>query len=343
MKEENSHQNWGFCGQENLVDFLQSALISGKPAQAYLFVGPENIGKSTLALKFASALLCQNKKEVSACGECFHCRQITNGCHPDMTVIERLSDDKTEKIKREISVEQIRDLRNKLQQTSFLSGYKLAVIPEAQYLNQNSANGLLKIMEEPLGKTVIILIADDLARLPKTIASRCQVLRFLPTPEKTIAHYLVGLGAEESNAVKLAKLSFGRPGMAVSLFKGEELLKQQNQDVQNFLSIMTLSRGRRFSLVDDLIDWQDDETLNIKSLQNLFGHWQSLLRDFLLTGSGNEALTTNLNFTAKIESNSSAMNFARIKKSLVEIEEAKKYLRRNVGSKFILENLIINL
>jgi DNA polymerase-3 subunit delta' len=343
MKKENAQINWGFCGQKPLVDFLQSALAKGKPSQAYLLVGQGNIGKSTLAMKFASALLCTNKTDLTACGECFHCRQISNGCHPDMTVIDRLSDDKTDKMKREISVEQIRDLCNKLQQTSFLDSYKIAVIPEAQYLNQNSANALLKIMEEPYGKSIMILVADDLSRLPKTIASRCQVLRFLPVPEPEISKYLTGLGADPENAGKLAKLAFGRPGLAVDYFRDQELFKERHAEAENLLSVISLNLAERFLLVDSIIDWQEDETINIKKLGSLFASWQSLLRDFLLLKNDNSALVSNLALLPKLEKMAGEMDFVRIKRCLAEVEKAKEYIHKNIASKFILENLIINL
>ena len=343
MEKEKAQINWGFCGQKPLVDFLQSALAKGRPASAYLLVGQKNIGKSALAMKFASALLCQNKTSLVACGECFHCRQINNGCHPDLTVIDRLTDDKTDKLKREISVEQVRDLRAKLQQTSFLDGYKMAIIPEAQYLNQNSANALLKIMEEPYGKSVMILVADDISRLPKTIASRCQVLRFLPVPDEEIAHHLVGLGADKDNAKSLAKLAFGRPGIAIDYFEHQEILKERHAEVENLLSAITMNSAERFALVDSLVDWQEDEAQNIAKLKRLFVSWQSLLRDFLLIQNDNPALLANLALLPKLEKLSKEMDFMRINKCLAEVEKSKDYLRKNIASKFILENLIINL
>src|SRR3989344_1191746 len=171
----NKQSKWPIVGHSHIVSYLQNSLNNLKLAHAYLFVGLDHVGKAAVAGYFINSLVCQNL-EVEAlavpCGECQSCRQALSGNHPDVYWLARELNEKTDKLKKNISIEQVRQLQNKLSLRSFLNSYKIAVVSEAQTLSAEAANSLLKTLEEPSARTVLILLAENLARLPQTIVSR---------------------------------------------------------------------------------------------------------------------------------------------------------------------------
>lgn len=339
----NNHNNstWDICGQDKIVDFLTTAVSNGKVSHAYLFSGPAHIGKYSLAKEFAAAILCA--KGINACRECFNCKQLKNNSHPDIYTVERMIDEKTEKLKKDITVEQIRDLKNRLQQSSFLNGYKIAIISEAQSINNNAANALLKILEEPSPKTIIILITDDLKKMSATVISRCQVLKFLPVKTKEIEKYLQSKGATPSESSKLARLAIGRPGIALSFLQDKDLLGSFNQDVRSFFSMVDSNIDKRFKDIEKIIDWDKDESLNLKKLNVLLDNWQLVIRDFLLIKTENDFLISNGDFGEAFNSHKRYFSAEKIINVMKNINYARLLGRQNINSKSILENLILSL
>ncbi|NBS41648.1 AAA family ATPase, partial [bacterium] len=149
----------GIIGHERIVERLKRQAEQGRLAHAYLFIGQEGVGKTAVAMGLI-------------------------GSGSDFQQVSRREDEKTGKLKVTISVDQIRELRDRLSLTSFSGETKAAFIEEADRLSDGAANALLKTLEEPRGDTVIILRAETLESVSQTIASRCQVLRFCPVPSE---------------------------------------------------------------------------------------------------------------------------------------------------------------
>ena len=134
---------------------------------AVLLTGPEGIGKGQLAMAMVEGLLCLERAP-EACGECRSCRLLAGGAHPDRFTVTFPEG------KRQITVEQIRGLLDRLALTTTISPRKVALIHPAEGMNVNAANALLKNLEEPPGETVLILLSHDPSRLPVTVRSRSQ-------------------------------------------------------------------------------------------------------------------------------------------------------------------------
>lgn len=344
MAEQNKNFNWHICGHRNIVHFLEQSIKNDHLAHAYLFIGPAGVGKQAVAKEFIASIFCQGGGDIIPCGECLHCGQLGRGLHPDVYIIKKSVDEKTGKFKKDIIIDQIRDLKNRLQQATLLNSYKVALIPEVQYLNINAANALLKVLEEPTPKTVLILIADNINTLPRTIVSRCQILKFLPVSAKEIEEYLISGGlAEVEEAKKLSRLAAGRPGVAISFLNNKELLADYSKNISQLFELASLTLGERLDLAEHLIDWQSDEALNVGKLNSLFNDWQMALRDILMVKSDNQPVIANLDFLPAVEKAAHQLSFPRIKNFLSLIGEAKDFFRKNVNSKSVLENLIINL
>jgi DNA polymerase-3 subunit delta' len=159
--------------------FAQQA-NSGRLAHAVLLSGPRGLGKRELALREAATLLCLEGAR-PGCGRCRSCELMASGAHPDFRLVTFELNDKGQ-LRKEIVVDQIRELIASLQLTHSLSARKVAVIHPAESLNRNAANALLKTLEEPAGDAVLLLVSNNDAGLPATVRSRCQHI-FLRLPE----------------------------------------------------------------------------------------------------------------------------------------------------------------
>lgn len=331
---------WDICGHEPIVDFLKSAIAKSNPSHAYIFAGQDGLGKYAVAEKFALSLFCSSA-EHRPCGECSGCRQALNKVHPDFFLVNRLIDEKTGKLKREIVIDQIRDLKHRLSQASLLNGYKVAIVRGADDLNINSANSLLKLLEEPTKRTVIILIVKDANNLPKTVASRCQVLQFLPVPTEKISIYLQEKGTSPERSGRLAHLSLGRPALAIDWLTNYEGADDFRKKLESFYSLAEKDLASRLKEFDKLVDFSNDESSNLLKVGELLDVWQVALRDLLLFNSSNERLLADQSRSAR--KIATTFNWGKIMQTHYQINACRKLLESGVSSKNALENLVIQI
>jgi len=215
-------------GQDRQVAMLQNAIRRERVPHAYLFHGMEGTGKRFTAKTFAKALNCKVEKD-DACGRCGSCVKIERGNHPDITIIE--PDGLFIKIKN------IRDLQDRMKYRPFEGKTRVSIIVAAEAMNAPAANALLKTLEEPSKSNVLILITAHRHRIPQTILSRCQKIRFNPLHRDVIVSYLVkhhSLDREE--ALMLAASSGGSIGRALALHESSqgEFTKELIEGVASF-------------------------------------------------------------------------------------------------------------
>ena len=186
-------------GHERQKEILNRALANGRLAHAYLFSGPDGIGKRLVAMALARAIVCHEQR---GCGQCLACRKIDHQNHPDLHTLEP---DGTS-----IKIEQIRSFQRELNLKPLESPRKICIIEQADTMTVGAANALLKTLEEPRGDTLLILLTAQPNRLLETIRSRCQPLPFTRHPNSRIQAELerqLGIDATESHI--LAALSEG--------------------------------------------------------------------------------------------------------------------------------------
>ena len=199
-------------GHESAKHQLASASKRGRLAQAYLLAGPHGVGKRTLALALAQALLCESPPpEFDGCGRCFACRQVAAETHPQFHALRTPSD------KSELPVDAVRAFAAKLYQTPARVPRTVGYIHDADDLNLSSANSLLKTLEEPPAGCVILLRTSDPERQLPTIRSRCQTLTFSPLTDAQVTQVLTRTGVEPTEAARLAAMAGGLPGVAGQL------------------------------------------------------------------------------------------------------------------------------
>lgn len=346
MLSENSPKNgkllWEICGHEAIVNYLKGSIEKGSVSHAYIFAGPESLGKHTVAKKFVQSLYCTGSGEYRPCGECSACRQIEASTHPDFYQLKKVLNEKTGKMYRELIVDQIRELKFKLSQGTLLKSWKVALIDEAESLNENAANSLLKVLEEPSPKTVIILIADDINRLPKTVVSRSVVLNFLPVAKEVMKEYLAAKMPEEK-ADRAARLALGRPAVAIALSaETEEMIRAEGQ-MASLSEVIDWPLYERLNKLESLMDFDKDEAKNISGLRELLSHWQIGLRDLMMLKCDLERETVSLKNAKAFAPKAHELSWPRLLNTHKLIIEAKKMIGTNISSKNILENIMINI
>lgn len=202
-----------FPWQHEQWTLLRTRAAQRQLAHGLLFAGPAGTGKSIFAETFARSLLCRRATaEGLPCGSCDACLLLEAGTHPDFLRVAPPED------KTQILIDQIRELCRGLGLKSHAGGYKVAILSPAEQMNTAAANSLLKTLEEPTDNTVLILIAEQPARLPATIRSRCQQLRFpAPAREEGRAWLEIQLGTDAAEAELLLRLAEGAPLQALVL------------------------------------------------------------------------------------------------------------------------------
>lgn len=203
-------------GHQKPKAFLKAAVRHNRLAHAYLFHGEPHIGKRSVATWFIQTLLCDRSatlQESEACGTCRTCRHIDASTYPDVMVITPETDRATPIIK----IEQIRELEQQIIYRPLLGERKVCVIDDADRLNLNAANALLKTLEEPPGHSLFLLITSRPGALPATIRSRCHALRFSPPARADVEAALIRTrNLSQHDARMLAVLAEGRIGQALN-------------------------------------------------------------------------------------------------------------------------------
>ena len=174
-------------GQEHVKDVLRGALEAGRVGHAYLFSGPRGVGKTTTARLIAMTANCQSAGK-KPCGECESCRSVRSGSHPDVLEIDAASNN---------SVDDVRDLREKVGLSAMRGGKKIYILDEAHMMSRAAFNALLKTLEEPPEHVIFILATTEPEKIIPTILSRCQHYRFRRLTAPEIAGKLAGLVGQE--------------------------------------------------------------------------------------------------------------------------------------------------
>ena len=225
----------GVVGHSGVIEFLTREIAT--PAQSYLFAGPSNVGKSTIARRFAAALLCGDD------GECF--RRVTSGIHPDLILIEPEG-------RASITVDQARRVVSQSTRSPLESDRKVFLFEEGGMMNDEAANALLKTLEEPTRAAVFIIVTETEDDLPDTVASRCRTVAIGRVPEQEVSDGLAALGIETGQAAEAARIAGGRPGLALALATEPQVADYR----RHWLSIpMRLGEhpGDAFRLADETI------------------------------------------------------------------------------------------
>lgn len=318
---------WPKIGNEQAIKFLAGALENNKVVQSYVFVGPDDLGKSTIALAFARNL--QGQPE---------------GFNSDLHILEPLAEEKS------ISIEAVRGFIKILNLSSFLNSYKIGIIKEADRLSEEAKSALLKTLEEPKDQVVIILLVKDDSSLPATILSRSQVLYFYPVAKTVIYDYLIdNHGASRSLAKDLANLSIGRPLLALRLLENPADYQAYLDDAALWLSLLMVEANERLAILDKIFKDRTWSKTARDSAAKLITMAEGLARDLLLLNLGERDRIQHLAISADLEAALNYLERATQHNSVPAIltqlklaAQAQEYLSGNVNPRLVLEQLVLN-
>lgn len=317
-------------GHQRQLQILRAALASKRLHHGYFFVGAEGVGKRTVALALAKAIHCSEAKD-DFCGRCVNCKRISDSNHPDVRLIEPLEG------KKEISIQQVRELERDLNYRSFSGGRKVAIIDPASLMNLASQNALLKTLEEPPEDSLIILIAANTGGLLPTVRSRCLRLAFAPLARREVAGFVQAkLAIAASEAEFLAAMSMGSIGAALNLDQ-EELVEKRRIWVGMLTSLKAGDYHAAMIAAEALAAHREEALKFLK--------WsESWYRDVLVQSvTENADELVNLDMLEQIRRQADSSHAEGSLSAMTGLADAAAGIQRNLNRRMVLEKFLFDV
>lgn len=324
--------NWDLLGHEWAVRLLKGQVAAGNFRHAYLFTGPDGVGRRTLALRLAQALNCANPPAPGEfCGFCRACRGFARGEHADLLIVELQEGD------REIKIDAMRELSRSLSRTPLEAKYQIALLLDFQLASEEAANALLKTLEEPNSSVVICLTAPDADSLPETIASRCEVMRLRPLAVSDLSRALtMRRSIDEAEAKLLASLSGGCPGLALHWHIEPELLERRAEWLTVGVQLLSADQVQRFAFAEKV-------SKDRAALRDLLLVWLSLWRDLVIRATHSSIPISNPDNEEALVELSRHLTPAAAQSAMLATEHSLSRLDTNVNTRLALESLLLEL
>lgn len=327
-------------GHEHIIRYLSKLAASKNLAHAYLFSGPESLGKMTLAMEFAKFLQCakakNGKQSFDYCNQCKDCYDIDRKSHPDLTIFSPALLGENE-----IKIGHIRNLIKTFSFKNYSAPYKIAVIDNADCMTNEAANALLKTLEEPSENSVLILISSRSESLLPTIISRCQQIKFLGVPyrdlEKGLLDYFSNDHSVLADIPEAAGLSSGRPGIAVKIIQNPAFKKKNEKHCLTFLELNSAPLSSKYQYASSMLAKENE-------IADILNNWLFVLNDIIYLHFGAQKLVLNNKIKDRLENLREKYPPKKTASLMNKIKETMFILRTtNVNKKLALENLMLEL
>jgi DNA polymerase III, delta'' subunit len=359
-------------GQERVKNLLRRSIERGQLAHAYLFYGIRGVGKQATAIEFARTILCLSSKS-EACGECASCRKTALLQHPDLSLIiplpvgkgektgddpiNSLEEDQIQTIRQQIAlksenpyyeiqipksnfikINSVRNLKRISSLTSVEGSWKIFLICDADKMNAEASNSLLKTLEEPGDKTLLVLTTSEKDRLLPTIISRCQLVQFSPLTDQEIATALQEREhVPPDESMLAAKIAQGSYVVASELLS--ENLSAERKEVLDFIRVsLGWKEISRVDLIDELASSKD---------RNSIEHWlnvlQSWLRDAMVLRDARDSMALGAANDKEMQSFVQKFPKANIEQAIHSVETCIALVRKNVYLHLLLTTLSFDL
>jgi len=340
-------------GQEQPIRLLNILLQNDTLPHALLFIGIEGVGKQTAAMALAMACNCMDTEpkhlsegaktrsdgytasdqitRISPCGRCKSCRKIKSGNHPDIILLKPSGPF--------IRIDQIRDLCGTLAMKPYEAKLRVVVISDAQAMNPSAGNALLKVLEEPPDRTILILTALQTSDLLPTILSRCQHIRFNPVSRKNLESLLIQRHrANPDQAKTIAIMANGSVSKAVSMINSTNMANWINRRIWLINEVESLpvrSMGARMAFAEKLSKSKEVLTESLEVIKFWF-------RDLVVCEYHPKKII-NRDLKDRIQRSSEKMKVASLISKIKDIESAQKNIQTNTNLRLTLEVLIMRL
>lgn len=311
-------------GNSTSIKYLKRCLATERTHNSYLFSGPSGVGKALTAKAFVGSLVCKNKREeYIACGECSSCKRIDMNEHPDVIWIEPEKN-------CNIKIDEIRSAKEALSLKPYEAPLSVCVIVEAHRMTVEASNALLKLLEDPPGKAILLLITNKKELILPTVISRCSEVRFSSLPIKDVKEIICrNTGINDKEAEFLSYFSGGAPGKALEMIEND-VVNRKNEIIKFYKKILT-SKNEWCNNWD-----KEDKDSLLEDIEILI----MFFRDIVMLKEGNEDILLDkdlrgFNLEEVIEKYDVNKIFA-ILKNLIKLRSS---LERNANPKIVAQVL----
>jgi len=308
---------WDIVGHDKVLSTLESDIDSKNLSHAYLFFGPDRIGKFSVAKRFSTILQCKN----SGCGECSVCKEIFNGYHAD--TIEMVDNDES------VKIEEIREVLRRLNITHE-SPYKIFLLQNIERLTLPAANSLLKTLEDPPNGVIFLLTTNSLKDVLPTILSRVRSFAFNRLTDETLEKMLVEkFPQSEARIVKsVIDLVGGSPGKAIAFFENQDTYKQYLEMYEKIEKLLkTPDIIEQFSHIEKLVAASKEDD-NRKVIFDFFYLLETILRKELLLAA---------------QLKRGIFSVEKLLRLLEQVSSSIRLLKGNINARLLLENMMLSL
>jgi len=313
-------------GQSRAVRAIKNIIDEDQVRGAYLFSGPDGVGKKTVAVEFSKALNCETKDERASSCSCTSCRKIDSMNHPDVFIIH------PEGRSSSIKIEKIREIIYQASLKPYEAKKRIFIINDVERMREEAQNAFLKLLEEPPRNHILILTSSNIAGVLATVVSRCKVLKFSCLSHAEIQRFLEERNTEEKEAVLFSHMSMGSIGKAIE-FKENDIIARRDQVVNNFF--FRKSALLKESVLNDQV--HDD----IESSLHMLLYWY---RDLLVSKFTQEGpMLFNIDKYEEISSYAGGFSREKLQKDLLNIIQTIGYLRSNINPKTAVFNMALQL
>ncbi len=339
---------WRTIGQGSTVERLSRGVAEGITHHAYLFLGPEHVGKRTLAIDLACALNCIG--DDVPCGTCRACSRILDGKHADIHAITLDDTGSAENLEIEeegrrrrtrILTEQIEDLQRASTLPPYEGRFKILLVEHADRMTNEAANRILKVLEEPPPHVVWMLLAENESRMLETVVSRCQRIDVREVPAPQLEGYLLeGYGASPDQARLIARISRGRTGWALQALADEALLKERAGRIETAIQLVFMTYSARFDVsrgLDAL--YRRDPRSVIDTLEQ----WTTWWRDLLLVKTGCAESVVNIDYVHDMNEQAQRLSLEQIRDYIGKLNEARRDLDLNLIARLVFDSLVYTM
>lgn len=320
--------SWPLVGHDWAKDLLRDSLKAGRLAHAYLFTGPPQIGKTSLARILAQAINCSQPDP--PCGICPSCVKIAQQVHPDVRFVAGQG------VGAAIKIDQVRALQREAVLAPYEGRYRVFVLRRMDRATLEAANCLLKTLEEPPGHAMLALTAVNAQALPATVVSRCQRLDLRLATRALVLEALQERGVAQDQARLLARLSGGRVGWALDASKNDAILKQRQQSLDQLVQLLPAGRVDRFDFA-----WKASR--DVAAARSQIDEWTGWWRDLLLLRYQRTGDVVNVDRIDELRSLSVQGAERQIWEVLKALQTAAEHLEANVNARLALESLMLKL
>ncbi|MFA5528354.1 MAG: DNA polymerase III subunit delta' [Peptostreptococcales bacterium] len=316
-------------GQDNVIKRLKKSIKDKSIFHAYIFEGPEGVGKKISAFHFAKAMFCTSGTGDS-CEACSSCRKMNHGNYSDYYIIA--PEDKN------ILDAQLEEIQKIIAKKPIEGKGAVIMIDKAESMTVRAQNRILKTLEDPIGDTVFILITDNASSLLDTIQSRCITIKFKNIDKKIIKKYLIKeYDLEEQKAAMIAAFSAGSIGKSKKLYESEEFLNFRESGI-NLAQRLGNLEERDY---DDVLKIFEESKGSFIELADILEYWY---RDIaIIKLNGDKEIITNIDYLSDIIRKSNAIELKKCIQIIELLEQAKRDYKMNINYNLLIKNMMIKI